>query len=357
LRDTVGKSFISDVQYRIKVTRGAYMESDVRWGILSTAAINQELIGPMKEVKGSSLIAVASRNHDKAKTYAEKNAIPKFYESYEALLKDPNIDAVYIPLPNSLHCDWVVNAANEKKHVLCEKPIVTDLDQLEQIKTAATANSVTVFEAFMYLHHPQMRAIRDTIRNGRIGSIHHISSWLDYYLPLKDSKNIRLNPSLGGGSIWDVGVYTNSLSIVIADNGTPKEAHCYQTPCDSGVDIRTYAQMKFENGTVAQFSASIRSPFRVGAHVVGDHGALLIDDPWKPGLQGKKSTFSVIGQNGEREVITLDAHNPYADEVETMVSCILDGSEPVVSLEQSGMFLKTILALKKSAEEKTVVFL
>jgi len=331
------------------------MESDVRWGILSTAAINDMLIGPMKEVKGSTLVAVASRDKTRAKSYAEQKDIPKYYGSYEALLKDPGIDAVYVPLPNSLHCEWVVNAAAEKKHVLCEKPLVTETGQWEKVKKAAFSNGVVVFEAFMYLHHPQMGAIMDIINSGRIGALHHINSWLDYYLPKEETDNIRLNPALAGGGIWDVGVYTNSLSIVLADDGIPAEVFCSQTPGDTGVDIRTYAQMRFSNGIVAQFSASIRSPFRVGAHIVGEEGAVLLDDPWKPGLDGNKSSFTVLGQNGERETVTFDACNPYRSEIETMVSCIQIGEEPVVSLDQSGIFLRTILALQKSADTKSAV--
>lgn len=333
------------------------MESDIRWGILSTAAINDALIGPMRGVKGSTLAAVASRDKDRAKAYAKEKAIPKYYDSYEALLKDPDIDAVYVPLPNTLHCEWVVNAANEGKHVLCEKPLVTEIGQLEKVKKAALSNRVTIFEAFMYLHHPQTRSVMDIIKSGRIGAVHHINSWLDYYLPIEEAENIRLNPSLGGGGIWDVGVYPNSLSIVFADDGMPNEVYCCQSPGDTGVDIRTYAQMKFSNGTVTQFSASIRSPFRVGAHIVGDSGAILIEDPWKPGLDGRNSSLTLLGRNGEQETITTDACNPYRSEVETMVSCISDAVEPVVSLDLSEVFLKTILALQKSADMKSAVFL
>ena len=329
------------------------MSSDVRWGILSTAAINDAVIGPMKNTKGSSLVAVASRDPERAKAYAGKKGIPKHYGEYESLLKDPDIDAVYVSLPNSLHCDWVVAAANEKKNVLCEKPLVTETSQWEEVKSAALANDVTVFEAFMYLHHPQMHEIRKIIGSGRIGKIHHINSWLDYYLP-ESTPDIRLDPALGGGSIWDVGVYPNSLSLVLANDGVPAEVYCCMTGGETGVDIRTYAQMTFRHGTLAQFSASIRSPFRVGAHVVGDEGAIIIDDPWKPGLDGKKSVFTVIGKNGERETVTLEPVNPYGAEIETMVACIA-GGKPVVSLDQSGEFLKTILALKKSAEQRNAV--
>jgi xylose dehydrogenase (NAD/NADP) len=333
------------------------MLSEVQWGILSTAAINDALIGPMNTAKKSRLTAVASRDRARAKEYASRNNIPKYYGSYWELLSDTDIDAVYISLPNTLHYEWIVNAANEKKHVLCEKPLVTEIEQIEKLKSVEKDTGVTIFEAFMYLHHPQTKKLLEIIKSGRIGKVQYIVSWLDYFLPFSETDNIRLKPELGGGSLWDVGVYTNSFSIVFAGGEIPSEVTCYQTYGETGVDTSTYAQMKFPNGTIAQFSASIRAPFRVGAHIVGESGGLIVDDPWKPGLDGKNSIVTVLGKEGQRETIIIPAYNPYQAEVETMVTCIIDGSTPTIPLSLSAQFLTSITALKKSANTGTVLYL
>ena len=326
------------------------MLSDVRWGILSTAMINDALIKPMNTAKRSRLIAVASRDIEKAREYASAKKIPKYYGCYEELLSDPEIDAVYISLPNTLHYEWIVKAAAAKKHVLCEKPIVTEVDQSISLEDVARRNGVVIFEAFMYLHHPQTEKLKSIVKSGNIGKVHYIASWLDYFLPPEESGNIRLNPSLGGGSLWDVGVYTNSFSIVFAGGEAPAEVYCSQVQGETGVDVSTYGQMKFSNGVTSQFSASIRSPFRFGAYIVGDSGALIVEDPWKPGLNGKPSIIIICGRDGERETVQIDAYNPYLSEVETMVSCILDGGSAVVPLSLSTQFLKSISALSRSAE-------
>jgi len=173
----------------------------LRWGLVSTARINRSLIGPLRDSPRSELVAVASRSADRAKAYAEERTIPKSYGSYEAMYNDPAIDAVYISLPNSLHAEWAIKAAQAGKHVLCEKPIVPTLAELDQVEAAANENGVTIFEAFMYveaaanengvtifeafmyLHHPQLLRAQEMIREGRLGQVQLIDSWFSFYLP------------------------------------------------------------------------------------------------------------------------------------------------------------------------------
>jgi predicted dehydrogenase len=193
----------------------------IRWGVLSTARITDALIGPIKQAERSELVAVASRSLDKASAFAQENGIPQAYGSYEELLADPTIDVVYIPLPNSLHCEWTVKAAEAGKHVLCEKPLVTTMQEMDRIEAAAGANNVTVFEAFMYLNHPQMLKVKEMIAEGRLGNLRFITSWMGFYLPPENNWDFRLNPAMGGGSMWDTGVYPNSLCVSLA--GLPEE--------------------------------------------------------------------------------------------------------------------------------------
>jgi predicted dehydrogenase len=333
------------------------MSDKIRWGLLSTAGINDALIEPIRQAGRSELVAVASRSLDKAQAYAQEKGIPKAHGSYEALLADPNIDVIYNPLPNTLHCEWTVKAAEAGKHVLCEKPISPTLAELEQIEAAAKANRVTVFEAFMYLHHPQTLQVKEIIQSGQLGKVQLINSWFAYYLPPEDSHNIRLNPDLAGGALWDVGVYPNSLAIVMAGAGAPVEVWASQIKGETGVDVSLIGQMKFANGVIAQISCGFRSPFREGVHIVGDRGIIQIIEPWKPGLQGKESQLVFIGRDDARETLVVPAANPYSAEVAAMEACILDGAEPVVPLSLSRDFLRSVLALYESAETGRVVVL
>jgi xylose dehydrogenase (NAD/NADP) len=331
------------------------MTNKIRWGILSTARITDALIGPIQQSKRSELLAVASRSLDKARAFAQENGIPQAYGSYEELLADPTIDVVYIPLPNHLHCDWTAKAAEAGKHVLCEKPIVTTLEELDRIEAAASANNVTVFEAFMYLNHPQTHKVKQMIAEGKLGNLQLINSWFSFYLPPENDWDFRLNPAMGGGAMWDTGVYPNSLSITLG--GLPEEVWARQILGETGVDIAFDAQMKFSNGVVAQLSTGIRSPIRDEAHIVGDKGAIYLSDPWRwrRGTPTQDSEIVFTSIAGEEKDVTVVTANPFLCEVEAMEACVLDGATPNVPLSLSRDFLRCALALFESAGTGQVV--
>ncbi|MBN1993096.1 MAG: Gfo/Idh/MocA family oxidoreductase [Anaerolineae bacterium] len=327
------------------------MSKKIRWGILSTARINDALLDPIRQAKRSELAAVASRNLDKAKAYAQEKDIPKAYGSYEALLADPEIEVVYISLPNTFHQEWTVKAAEAGKHVLCEKPIVTSPEALDKVEAAAQANNVTVFEAFMYLHHPQTLKVKEMIEAGNLGRLSLIISWFNFYLPATDTNNIRLNPNMAGGSLWDVGVYPNSLAIVMAQAGAPVAVWANQIKGETGIDVVLAAQMKFTNGITAQISSGFRTPFREGAHIIGSDGQIWLKEPWKPGNGGKQDSQIVFSsRNDVVETVVIPATNPYLCEVEAMEACVLDGAQPVVPLSLSRDFLRSVLAMYESAK-------
>jgi D-xylose 1-dehydrogenase (NADP+, D-xylono-1,5-lactone-forming) len=331
------------------------MPDKIRWGLLSTAHINEALIEPIRQAGRSELAAVASRDLARAQAYAQEKGIANAYGNYEALLADPNIDVIYNALPNTLHAEWTVKAAQAGKHVLCEKPITPTLAELDEVEAAAKANKVTVFEAFMYLHHPQTLQVKEMIESGKLGDLQLINSWFAYYLPPEDSHNIRLNPNLAGGGLWDVGVYPNSMAIVMAGAGAPVEVWAEQIKGETGVDVSLIGQMKFANGVTAQISCGFRSPFREGTHIVGSQGIIQIVEPWKPGLTGKNSNLIFISRDDTRETLIVPAKSPYLAEVEAMEACILDGANPVVPLSLSRDFLHSVLALYESAETGQVV--
>jgi xylose dehydrogenase (NAD/NADP) len=331
------------------------MPDKIRWGLLSTAHINEALIEPIRQAGRSELVAVASRDLARAQAYAQEKGIAKAYGSYEELLAAPNIDVIYNALPNTLHAEWTVKAAQAGKHVLCEKPITPTLAELDEVEAAAKANKVTVFEAFMYLHHPQTLQVKEMIESGKLGDLQLITSWFAYYLPPEDSHNIRLNPDLAGGGLWDVGVYPNSMAIVMAGAGAPVEVWAEQIKGETGVDVSLIGQMKFANGVTAQISCGFRSPFREGTHIVGSQGIIQIVEPWKPGLTGKNSNLIFMSQDDTRETLTVPAKSPYLAEVEAMEACILDGATPVVPFSLSRDFLRSVLALYESAATGRVV--
>lgn len=329
------------------------MKKKIRWGILSTANINKALIDPIRQSPRSELVAVASRDLSKAEAYAQEHAIPTAYGSYEALLADPNIDAIYNPLPNTLHAEWTIKAADAGKHVLCEKPLVTTLAEFDQVVAAGQRNGVTIFEAFMYLHHPQTRQVQTMISNGDLGNIQQINSWFHFYLPPERATNIRLSAALDGGSLWDVGVYPNSLALVMAQaagaGDLPQTVYASKIVGESGVDVAMRAQLHFANGLVAQISSGLRTPFREAAHIIGDQGAVQIVEPWKPGLTGQESQCLITKTQGDATTVVTAAINPYLCEVMTMEQCILDGAVPIVPLSLSRNFLRSALAIHESA--------
>lgn len=331
------------------------MPDTIRWGLLSTARINDALISPIQKSPRSELYAVASRDQAKAATYAQEKGIAQAFGSYEAMLADPAVDAVYISLPNSLHCEWTVKAAEAGKHILCEKPLAVTLDEFDRMAAAAASNNVTLFEAFMYLHHPQTITAQQLIRAGRLGQVQSVQSWFHFYLPPERSTNIRLNAGLSGGSLWDVGVYPNSLAITLCGQSAPKAVWASKIVGESGVDVAMRGQLLFGDDVVAQISSGFRTPFREGAFIVGDAGILHIPEPWKPGVKGIDSVMTLTDRDGKTEQFITPAVDPYLCEVQAMEACILDRAAPTVSLAQSRDFLRSVLALYQSAESGEVV--
>ncbi|MGC9346695.1 MAG: Gfo/Idh/MocA family protein [Anaerolineae bacterium] len=328
-------------------------QQTLKWGLLSTANINRALIGPIRDADRSELVGVASRRLDRARAYAQEWEISKAYGSYEDMLGDPEIDVVYISLPNALHEKWTVKAAEAGKHVLCEKPIVPTVAALDLVAAAAKANDVTVFEAFMYLHHPQALKVAEMIADGRLGQVQLINSWFSFYLPPENSDNIRLSKDLAGGATWDVGVYPNSMSLTMAQaagaGDLPLEVWAQQIVGETGVDVTMIAQMKFAKDLTAQIVAGFRMPFRVGTIIVGDEGTITIPQPWKPGMDYAESEILFATRQGDEERIAIEGIDPYLCEVQAMEACVLDGADPVVPLSRSRDFLRSVLAIYESA--------
>jgi len=257
----------------------------LRWGLFSTARINRAVIHPIRQSRRSQLLAVASRTAEKAQSYAQQWDIPRAHASYEALLADPEIDAIYNPLPNAMHAEWTIKALQAGKHVLCEKPLDTSLEAVDAIIQAAQQTGKIVAEAFMYRHHPQTLQIVEMVKNGLIGELQAMRGVFTFDLTRPDDP--RLDPALGGGSIWDVGCYPISFARTVA-GCEPEEVFGWQISAPNGIDLLFSGQMRFvdpqtQKPILAQFTSGFISPFNASIELIGSTGRLNIPTPFKPG--------------------------------------------------------------------------
>ena len=317
----------------------------LRWGFLSTARINQALLPPLRSSARNELTAVASRDLERAKVYADERNIPRVFGSYEAMLADPDVDVIYNPLPNSMHTEWTIKATQAGKHVLCEKPLAITIEEVDAITAAAQQAGVVVMEAFMYRHHPQTLKVKELVERGAIGKLQLIRGSLTFNI--SDENDVRLNSSLGGGSIWDVGCYPISYARLIA-GAEPVEVFGWQkTGAGSGVDESFFGQLHFSNDVYAQFDCGFRTPQRTHLELIGDKGSITIKVPFTPKLNEE-----IIVTNGaEKQVITIPGEDLYLGEVENMADAILHVHNPRMSLADSRSNVATIKALLRSAQE------
>ena len=315
----------------------------LRWGIIGTARINRRVIPAMRLAKRSELIAVASRDRARAERYAREWSIPRAVVGYQTMLDDSSIDAVYIPLPNTQHVEWTLAAIAAGKHVLCEKPIALDPHDVDRIATAAAEARVVVEEGFMYRHEPLTARVMSLVKAGAIGAVRAVVSGFTF--ALEREHNIRLNPALGGGSLWDVGGYPVSYAQLIIGH-EPKmvfgTAHWHQ----SGVDEEFMGMLRFDEGATANVFAGFRTPYRTWLEVLGSEGGLTVPNPFRP---GPIETLD-LERNGKTEHIEVaGSAEIFVREIEDFESAVLDSAPAVVSLAESRRTAATLAALYSAA--------
>lgn len=316
----------------------------LRWGLLSTAHINRSVIPPLRLSPRNQLVAVASRDKARADEYAKKWEIPTTYGSYEALLADPAIDVIYNSLPNGMHAEWTIKAAQAGKHVLCEKPIGITPAEVDAMADAAKKAGVYVTEGFMYRHHPQTLKVKQLVESGAIGTLRLVRGSFTFSIARED--DIRLNKGLTGGSIWDVGCYPISYARYIV--GTePVEVFGRQVTSKSGVDETFVGQMRFPGDVYAQFDSGFRAPFRTHIEIVGSAGIITVPRPFKPNDQDQV----LLSKGDTVETVTSDSEVLYLGEVEDIADAILNGKAPRISLADSRANVATIVALLQSSHE------
>ena len=301
----------------------------VRWGILGCADIAERRIFPaFQEVKNGVVAAVATRGSS-PRLERIRAAYPPFAVcGYEELLADPSIDAVYIPLLNSMHLEWTLKAAKAGKHVLCEKPLVCRSDDVALLRQAAKEHGVYIMEAFACLHSPLYPTILQLIADGEIGELRVVEAV--FSSPLKDPDSPKLSPQFFGGSIHDVGCY-NLLSIRQVTGREPKSVKAFATFLPSGVDGTVTALLDMGDGILGYSLSSKDAANHRGLKIIGSNG--IITFPKTPNTWGNVE-ITVANAKGTRTV-SLTVPNNYAAELEQMGRCILEGETPLVSLDES----------------------
>lgn len=317
---------------------------------MSTAHINEALIAPIRQSARSVLAAVASRDLDKARTYAAERQIPRFYGSYEALIRDDALRVIYISLPNHLHVEWTIRALEAGKHVLCEKPLVLAPGDIHRIAEVSDRTGCHVAEAFMYRHHERTLRVKRLVDEGAIGRVRHLEGAFTF--PLSDPANVRLAPELGGGSLWDVGCYPVSFARFLL-GAEPIAAFARQEIGPSGVDIQFAGHLAFPGHVNLQFLSGFAHAPRMEFRIVGTEGVIELPQAFKPGA----SSLILMHRDGETEKVPVEGRPLYLDEVEDMVDACLLGTPPRITLEESLGNVRALVALYEAANEERVVFL
>jgi len=318
------------------------MTHPVRWGLLGTGDINRKLLRGARQSAEVEVVAVASRDPERAAAFAAEHEIPRTFGSYEAMLDDPGVDAVYISLPNALHHPWTLTALAAGKHVLCEKPYTRRPDEVDVAFDAADRAGLVLMEAFMWRHTRQTARLIELLP--RIGRLHTIRSTFSF--ALDNLANIRLSADLDGGSLMDVGCYCVSASRLLAGE-EPSAVFGTQEVGPSGVDLRFSGLLRFPGGTVAEFTSGFTTDHE-SLEAIGTTGSFRVLDPWH-------NQTGLITLDGEE--IRLDPGNPYQLELENMAAAIRGEAEPLLGRDDALGQARTIAALYESADQGAVVSL
>jgi xylose dehydrogenase (NAD/NADP) len=312
----------------------------VKWGIISTADINRKVIPGAHASPKVDLVAVASRDQQRAEEYAKEWDIPRAYGSYEALLADPEIEAVYISLPNNLHCEWSIKSVEAGKHVLCEKPMSRTTGEVVAAFDAADKAGRLLSEAFMYRHNPQTKHLKQLVDDGAIGELRVVRSVFSY--SLYDEDNIRLRPDAEGGALMDVGCYNVSGSRLVG--GEPERVFGEAWYGPSGTDWVFTGTLRFPNNVLGLFHCGTALPEQDELEVIGSEGSLFLDDPWHcnaPVLELRRADGV--------ERIEIGQEDSYRLELENVSDAIRGEGELLLGREDAVAQARTLGALHASA--------
>lgn len=324
----------------------------LRWGVLSTANIGlTQGIPAIIRSQNAELIGLASRG-DKGLPHDVPYSIPKFYKSYEELLLDPEIQAVYIPLPNHLHKEWALKAIQHGKHILSEKPAFLKANEAIEVKHVCEEHGVEFMEAFMYQFHPQHQRVQEIIASGEIGEVKFMRAAFSFLLEDKE-ENIRMKREMGGGSIYDIGCYCiHAIRTILQTEPCEVKTFARLDPI-SGVDLSAVVYMKLENGLDAVFDCSFEMEFRHEYEIVGTKGKISVPRAFRPDVNGSEGHIVVRSAGGERtEKIWGDQ---FKAQFEHFSKMILDGGKPVYTIDDTHKNMRVIEACYDSIDSGTSI--
>jgi predicted dehydrogenase len=319
------------------------------WGLLSTARINDALLRGIAAVQDAQALAVASRDAERGRAYAQANGIERAYGSYDELLADPDVDVVYVSLPNGMHVEWSTRALEAGKHVLCEKPLSRSSAEVEQLFDLAAARGLHLSEAFMYRHHPQTLRLKQLVQEGAIGELRLIRGHFSFNC---DPSDPRMACDLKGGGLMDVGCYPVSIARYLA--GEPERVSAEQLLGGDGVDVVMAGVLRFPGGVIAHFDSGLAMPLRTDVEVVGSGGVLRVASPWFPKPDGIE-----LWRDGAdtAEVIQIAVGDPYALEVADLSAAARGERSPLLGRDDALGQARTLEALYASAEAGSSVSL
>ena len=312
-------------------------------GLLSTARINRAILRGAALTDSVDVVAVASRDDERARVYAREHGIERAHGSYESLLADDAVEAVYISLPNSLHVQWTLRALAAGKHVLCEKPLTRHPHEVEQVFDAAEAAGLIAMEAFMYRHHPQTKLLQELVAGGAVGEVRLIRS--SFGFTVETETNVRMRPELDGGSLMDVGCYCVSGSRFLA--GEPESVRAEQVVGTSGVDVRFVGVLRFAGDVVAHFDSGLDVESQSYLEVIGSDGVASVASPWlcvDPAIELRRGD-----RVDRRDVEDADR---FQLELENFAAAIRGEEPPLLGRDDARGQARAIAALYRSAENR-----
>jgi D-xylose 1-dehydrogenase (NADP+, D-xylono-1,5-lactone-forming) len=317
----------------------------LRWGILGVARVINRLRPAFLVSKTAHVQAIASRCPEKARTAARDLGCDSAYGSYDQLLADPAVDAVYIPLPNGLHAEWTIKAAEHGKHVLCEKPLCPTVREAEDVVAYCRARGLCLMEGFMWPHHPRTHRIRQMIDDGIIGEVRRVAGTLTFRMDPLDRTNVRLCPDLAGGSLLDVGCYP-IFGIRWAMGAEPVRAFARARQAH-GVDIEVSGQLQFAGDRVAAFDCAFTLPYRAWLEIVGTKGTIRVPRMWAP---HPRATWEVEvnGQPAVEHVV--EGEDQIVRMLDEFAAAVSEGRDPRPGPEEAVKTLRVLDAVQQSID-------
>ena len=316
----------------------------LRLGLLSTANINRRILAAAASGGGVSVVAVGSRDLERAEAYARDHGLERAHGSYDALLADEEVDAVYVSLPNGLHHEWTLRALRAGKHVLCEKPYSRHPAEVEEAFALAEGSGLVLTEAFMYRHHPQTDLVAGLVRDGAIGRPRLLRAAFSFVLP--SLEDVRADPALDGGSLMDLGCYC--VSAIRLLGGEPESVVGEQVLGPTGVDMSFEGELQLPGGAVGSFRCSFLDPQHQALEVVGEEGTLRVQAPWRVDWGGDV----LVERDGEATPVDVPEAGLYEAELANLAGAAAGVVEPLLGREDALGQARAIDALYRSAAEE-----